>query len=101
MDAAIVIADPVFRGCTRTATLLGVPLVPLLCLLGAVLLLAMYINLWLMLLAIPCVAAANRLCANDDAYFSVALLRLRVRSCFPVYGLGSAVWSLYAMDLRK
>lgn len=79
--------DPFFRGCTRPAMLLGVPLIPMLLVAGAFLLLGAwsaylvspYALLFLALLYLPAVLAMRAVTRQDDQRLRQLLLRARMR----------------------
>ncbi len=71
--------DAMFRGCTRPPMFLGVPYVPFFLGAGGVLLLAMYINLFV-LAALPVVIFGMRAMASrDDMIFRLLWLHLLLR----------------------
>jgi type IV secretion system protein VirB3 len=79
--------DPIFRGCTRPAMLVGVPLLPFLAVTGAFLLpavwifylLSPYAALVLMLLYLPVVIAMRIVTRQDDQRLHQLLLLARMR----------------------
>ncbi|MDV3468444.1 VirB3 family type IV secretion system protein [Stenotrophomonas sp. C3(2023)] len=83
--------DAMFRGCTRPPMFLGVPYVPFFLGAGSVLLLAMYINLFV-LAALPMVIFVMRAMASrDDMIFRLLWLHLLLRQqrCGPATQQGS------------
>lgn len=88
MDSTIrrELRDPVFKGCTRPAMALGVPLVPLVVVGGACLLLAMWgllVSPWLafgsVVLAVVLVLLMRQITHHDDQRLSQWLLRVELR----------------------
>ncbi|MPV59453.1 conjugal transfer protein TraD [Burkholderia sp. HI2761] len=83
MDA---LTDPIFKGCTRPAMLWGVPLVPLLIVLGAVLIPAVWVliasppaGVGLVLLIIPVFTTMRMITRQDDQRLTQRLLRIRMK----------------------
>lgn len=72
--------DPIFKGCTRPAMLWGVPLTPLLVVLGVLLLLAMWINILIALAMLPAFFAMKMIAKKDDQQFRLLALRLKCRA---------------------
>lgn len=79
--------DPIFRGCTRPAMCWGIPWMPLLCVSGAFLLLAVwlfyllspYVSLFLLALYVPLVLIMREITRQDDQRLRQMGLRLRMR----------------------
>ena len=73
-----------FRGCTRPAMFLGVPYLPFFSGAGSCLLLALYFNMFFLLLAPPLVFVMRQLARRDEMIFRLLGLhwqfRLRVRN---------------------
>jgi type IV secretion system protein VirB3 len=78
--------DPVFKGCTRPAMALGVPLIPLVCVGGFCMLLAMWglmatpwIALVAVVLAVVLVVLMRQITRSDDQRLRQWQLRLELR----------------------
>ena len=71
--------DPLFRGCTRPAMILGVPYVPFLVGAGAPLLLAMYFSLWFLLLIPLSIFILRLMTKKDEMIFRLLGLHLVFR----------------------
>jgi len=71
--------DPIFKGCTRPAMMLGVPLTPLVIAVGAAVLIGTYTNMLLMLLLGPVVLVMRAVVATDDQRFRSIGLFLQFR----------------------
>lgn len=88
MDHSIVqqLRDPVFKGCTRPATLLGVPLVPLVVISGSCLVFAMWlllIDFWfsfaVMIFLVLAILLMRQVTTRDDQRLRQWQLRLWLR----------------------
>lgn len=64
-----------FRGCTRPAMFMGVPYVPFFIGAGSCLLLAMYTNLFLLLLIFPVMFVMRQMARRDEMIFRLLGLR--------------------------
>jgi type IV secretion system protein VirB3 len=71
--------DLLFRGCTRPAMFLGVPYVPFFLGAGTCLLLAMYFNMFLLLLAPPAIFLMRQMARRDEMIFRLLGLRWQIR----------------------
>ena len=71
--------DPLFKGCTRPAMVLGVPLVPFMVACGSVLILASYTTVLVNVLLIPVVLVMNAIARTDDQQFRLIGLKLYCR----------------------
>ena len=72
--------DPIFKGCTRPAMMLGVPLVPLTLVCGFVILIGTYAgNLFLNFAIIPLVLIMRAVVATDDQRFRTIGLWIQFR----------------------
>ena len=72
--------DPLFKGCTRPAMVMGVPLVPLMAAVGVVVLLSVWTTMIVGLVLMPPVFLAMRFIAkDDDQAFRLLGLRLLFR----------------------
>lgn len=67
--------DVLFRGCTRPAMFLGVPYVPFFVGAGACLLLAVYVNLFLLVLTPLVVLGMRQMARRDEMIFRLIGLR--------------------------
>jgi type IV secretion system protein VirB3 len=71
--------NAMFRGCTRPPMFLGVPYVPFFAGAGGCMLLAMYINLFCLLLIPPVVFVMRQMARRDELIFRLLGLRLQFR----------------------
>jgi type IV secretion system protein VirB3 len=79
--------DPIFRGCTRPAMLVGVPMIPLLVITGTFMLASMwcmylvsvYVSLFLIIAYVPIVVTMRQITKKDDQRLRQMLLRARMR----------------------
>ena len=71
--------DPLFKGCTRPAMALGVPLVPLAVVTGVVVLLAIWTTLFIALLLFPIVLVMRLITKSDDQQFRLLGLKIMFR----------------------
>jgi type IV secretion system protein VirB3 len=71
--------NPLFRGCTRPAMFLGVPYVPFFMGAGACLLLAMYTNLFYLVLMPMVIFAMRQMARRDEMIFRLLGLRMHFR----------------------
>ncbi|WP_166212712.1 type IV secretion system protein VirB3 [Cognatiluteimonas telluris] len=68
-----------FRGCTRPAMFLGVPYMPFFVGAGSCLLLALYLNMFFLLLAPPVIFAMRQMARRDEMIFRLLGLRWQMR----------------------
>lgn len=66
--------DPLFKGCTRPAMKLGVPLIPLVAIGCTGLIASSFFGLWVNLLCIPVIAVAGFMTRTDDQIFRLIWL---------------------------
>jgi len=71
--------DPLFKGCTRPAMMWGVPITPFVVVFGAVILVAIWFNLLLMLLFIPAYILMRMVVHSDDQQFRLLGLKAKCR----------------------
>ena len=71
--------DPLFKGCTRPAMVLGVPLVPLAVVCGAVILLSVWTTIFLAMTLFPIVLTMRLIAKSDDQQFRLLGLKLLFR----------------------
>lgn len=71
MDSSEHAAVPLFKGCTRSATIAGVPMIPLILMLIAVAALAMKVSLWCWGLAVPFWFVMAQITKTDDKAFRI------------------------------
>lgn len=72
--------DALFRGCTRPPMFMGVPYVPFFLGAGGCMLLAMYFNLFFLLLMPPVIFAMRQMARRDEMIFRLLGLRLQFRT---------------------
>nr|WP_302565435.1 VirB3 family type IV secretion system protein [Burkholderia metallica] len=80
------LSDPVFKGCTRSAMLWGVPLVPLLTVGGGMLIPAIWVlmasaalGVAIVLLIVPVFATMRMITRQDDQRLAQRMLRAKMR----------------------
>lgn len=71
--------DPLFKGCTRPAMFLGVPLAPLLAVAAPILLLAIWLTLFFLLLLPLAIGVMRAMVQSDEQQFRLLWLKLRCR----------------------
>jgi type IV secretory pathway VirB3-like protein len=71
--------DPLFKGCTRPAMILGVPLVPLAVVIGVVVLLSIWTTLLLAFSLVPIVITMRMIVKADDQQFRLLWLKFWCR----------------------
>jgi len=67
-------AFPLFKGCTRVPTLMGVPMIPLLAMAMIIALVAMLLSFWCWFLALPLWFMMAQITKNDDKAFRLWIL---------------------------
>lgn len=72
--------DALFRGCTRPPMFMGVPYVPFFMGAGGCMLLAMYIDLFFLLLLPPVIFVMRQMARRDELIFRLLGLRLQYRT---------------------
>lgn len=83
-----------FRGCTRPPMFMGVPYVPFFIGAGGCLLMAMYFNLFCLLLTPPVVFAMRLMAKRDEMVFRLLGLRLQMRLRMRNVPLHGGMWVL-------
>ena len=71
--------NALFRGCTRPAMFMGVPYVPFFVGAGACLMLALYFNMFFLLLAPPVVFVMRQMARRDEMIFKLLALRFQFK----------------------
>jgi len=71
--------NPLFRGCTRPAMFLGVPYIPFFMGAGACMLMALYFNLFYLLLIPPVIFVMRQMARRDEMIFRLLGLRIQFR----------------------
>jgi len=71
--------DPLFKGCTRPAMYWGIPVLPFGCVVGAGVLVALWLNLLLLFLLVPILFVMRNIAKKDDQQFRLLFLRMRFR----------------------
>jgi type IV secretion system protein VirB3 len=90
--------DPIFKGCTRPAMFLGVPMVPFLVVSGLFLvagvwlmyLISPVISILIILAYVPLVIAMQQITKKDDQRLAQLFMRMRMRHR---HGHGRKVWN--------
>jgi len=80
MDTFTTLSDPVAKGCTRPAMKFGVPIAPLMLVVGAVAWVATVFNLLLLATLIPIVFAMGQVTRTDDQAYRLLGLKLLFRA---------------------
>jgi type IV secretion system protein VirB3 len=96
--------DPLFKGCTRPAMYLGVPLVPLVVVTVIVILISVWTTLFVALTLIPIVIVMRQIAKSDDQQFRLLGLKLLFRGVH--YNHNAKFWrastySPFAFKKRK
>lgn len=69
-----------FRGCTRPAMFMGVPYLPFFAVAGSCLLLALYFNMFFLLLAPPLIFVMRQMARRDELIFRLLALHVQFRA---------------------
>lgn len=83
--------DPLFKGCTRPPMALGVPMTPLVVVVGSVIALSLFTKLYIALLAIPLVMAMRAIARKDDQQFRLLFLKSWCRIA-PHHNFNRTLW---------
>jgi type IV secretion system protein VirB3 len=84
--------DALFRGCTRPPMFMGVPYVPFFMAAGGCMLLAMYFNLFFLLLIPPVIFVMRQMARRDEMIFRLLGLRLQFRPRVRNLGENDGMW---------
>ena len=84
--------DAVFRGCTRPPMFMGVPYVPFFLGAGGCMLMAMYFNLFYLLLTPIVIFAMRMMAKRDEMIFRLIGLRLQFRVRVRNTALHGGMW---------
>lgn len=94
-----------FRGCTRPAMFMGVPYLPFFAGAGSCVLLALYFNMFFLLLAPPVIFAMRQMARRDEMIFRLLGLRwqfkLRARNRQRHSGMWVFTPNTYRQPVRK
>lgn len=71
--------DPLFKGCTRPAMMLGVPIVPLTVVSGVIILLSIWTTILLSSMLIPTILTMRQIAKSDDQQFRLLGMKLLFR----------------------
>ena len=96
--------DPLFKGCTRPAMLLGVPLVPLAIVSVVVILLSIWTTIFFSALLIPLILTMRQIAKSDDQQFRLLGLKVLFRGIHYNYNgkfWAASVYSPFAFKKRK
>ena len=93
--------DVLFRGCTRPAMFLGVPYVPFFVGAGSCLLLAVYVNLLLLVLAPLVILAMRQMARRDEMIFRLLGLRWQFGTRVRNRALRDGDWSFAPITGRE
>jgi len=86
--------DAMFRGCTRPPMFMGVPYVPFFLGAGGCLLLAVYFNLFYLLLTPVVIFGLRMMAKRDEMVFRLIGLRLQFRARMRNLGQHDGTWVL-------
>jgi type IV secretion system protein VirB3 len=92
--------DALFRGCTRPAMILGVPYLPFLAGAGSCLLLALYWNMFCLLLAPLVIAVMRQMARRDEMVFRLLALRWQCRPRIRNLAHHDGMWVFSPNDRR-
>ena len=84
--------NPLFRGCTRPPMFMGVPYIPFFIGAGACMLLALYFNMFFLLLLPPVVFVMRQMAKRDEMIFRLLGLRLQFRTRVRNLQQNEGVW---------
>ena len=76
-------SDPLFKGATRPAMVVGVPLVPLIFVGGTILLLSVWISIFVLAALPPIVFVMRQITKVDDRQFHLLWLKFQFRVLHP------------------
>jgi type IV secretion system protein VirB3 len=93
--------DVLFRGCTRPAMFLGVPYVPFFVGAGACLLLAVYVNLFLLVLMPLIVLGMRQMARRDEMIFRLIGLRWQLLAKVRNRDVRQGDWSFAPLPGRE
>lgn len=71
--------DPLFKGCTRPAMLLGVPIVPLASVGIVIILISVWTTIFFIVMLIPVILIMRQIARSDDQQFRLLGLKLLFR----------------------
>lgn len=92
--------NALFRGCTRPPMFMGVPYVPFFIGAGSCLLLAMYFNLFFLLLAPLVIFVMRQMAKRDEMIFRLLGLRLQFRTRVRNLQQNDGMWVLTPNSYR-
>lgn len=92
--------NAMFRGCTRPPMFMGVPYVPFFMAAGGCLLLAMYFNLFYLLLIPPVIFVMRQMARRDELIFRLLGLRLQFRMRTRNLAENDGTWAFTANSYR-
>lgn len=92
--------DIIFRGCTRPPMFMGVPYVPFFIAFGGCFMLAVYINLFLLLLLPPILFILRQIARQDEMIFRLWGSRLRMLTKVRNRGMYQDMWSFSPSQYR-
>jgi type IV secretion system protein VirB3 len=84
--------NTMFRGCTRPPMFMGVPYIPFFIGAGGCLLLAMYFNLYWLLLTPVVILVMRQMAKRDEMIFRLLGLRLQIRIRMRNLGSHDGMW---------
>jgi type IV secretion system protein VirB3 len=92
--------DALFRGCTRPPMFMGVPYMPFFMCAGGCMLLAMYFNLFFLLLIPPVIFTMRQMARRDEMIFRLLGLRLQFRTRVRNLGEHDGMW-VFSPNLHR
>ena len=93
--------DALFRGCTRPAMFMGVPYLPFFGGAGICLLLALYFNMFFLLLAPPVIFVMRQMARRDEMIFRLLGLRWQFKVRARNLQQHSGAWVFSPNDYRR
>jgi len=93
--------NALFRGCTRPAMFMGVPYIPFFAGAGACLLLALYFNMFFLLLALPVIFVMRQMARRDEMIFRLLGLRWQFKVRARNLQHHSGMWVFSPNDYRR
>jgi type IV secretory pathway VirB3-like protein len=83
--------DPLFKGCTRPALVMGVPMAPLVVVMGVVCMASLFTSVFVVLLLVPVIGTMRAVAKKDDQQFRLLGLKLWCR-LVPHHNFNRGFW---------
>lgn len=78
-DTDLAVCDPLFKGCTRPAMFFGIPIVPLMIVVGVVMLVSVWTTFFLLLTLVALLPTMRIIAKQDDQQFHMLGLKMVFR----------------------